>query len=75
MPVGILSGHICGAPPGATHGALGTIKHAVLELPLSENKVSTSKRTFDHLAQVAQGFALAFIFLCQAVDVARVFGG
>lgn len=63
--------HFCGAPPRTSRWALGAVKHAVLELPLSENEVLASQRTLDHLAQSAQGFALANFFLRREFDKVR----
>lgn len=74
------------APPGAPCRALGAVEGAVLKLPLPQDQVLAPQRALDHLAQGAQGLALAVLLLsmrivsvtlvlCRVVKYRAKFGG
>lgn len=71
----LLCSDVRGAPPWAPCRALGAVESTVLKLPLPQDQVTAPQRAFDHLAQGAQGLALAVLLLFMRVcgDVVDIF--
>lgn len=59
----LVGGDIFRASPVAPHRPLRTIKHIMLEFPLSENEVPAAEGALDHFTQSSEAFTLAFFVL------------
>ena len=63
--------NILGAPCGALRRSFGAVESAVLKFPLPANQAPAAQGTLDHLAQGAEGLALAFLFLGDGCEPTR----